>query len=167
MIATATISAQPTCTDGMAENSSASKPPLQEYTDWPYCTAVSTMPVIGSSRGGAHHGERAGELPQRVETEQQRGLPGHPAPQCPGPRVPARPGSQASRPDRHRREDQDAGCRQGVLPRQHQMRHDRAPESSTDHQETSTMIIRNREVPSAWSRGNQTCANWVSACCCG
>ena len=49
----ATISAQPTCTDGMAENSSASKPPCQEYTDWPYRTAVSTRPVPGSSRGGA------------------------------------------------------------------------------------------------------------------
>ena len=51
--ATATMSAQPTCTDGMAENSSALKPPCQEYTDWPYRTAVSTSPVPGSSRGGA------------------------------------------------------------------------------------------------------------------
>ena len=53
MTAMATISAHPTCTEGMAENSSASKPPCQEYTDWPYRTAVSTMPVDGSSRGGA------------------------------------------------------------------------------------------------------------------
>ena len=53
MTAMATITAHPTCTEGMAENSSASKPPLQAYTDWPYCTAVSTMPVDASSRGGA------------------------------------------------------------------------------------------------------------------
>jgi len=49
----ATISAHPTCTDGMAESSSASKPPCQEYTDWPYRTAVSTIPIPGSIRGGA------------------------------------------------------------------------------------------------------------------
>jgi hypothetical protein len=53
MTAMATITAHPMCTEGMAENSSALKPPSQAYTDWPYRTAVSTMPVSGSSRGGA------------------------------------------------------------------------------------------------------------------
>jgi hypothetical protein len=33
--AIATISAHPTCTDGMAEYWSALNPPCQEYTDWP------------------------------------------------------------------------------------------------------------------------------------
>ena len=52
--AIATISAQPTCTDGIAEYWSASSAPLpQVYTDWPYLNAVSTIPMPGSSRGGA------------------------------------------------------------------------------------------------------------------
>jgi hypothetical protein len=54
MIAIATISAQPTCTDGIAEYwSAASTPWPQVYTDWPYSNAVSTRPVPGSIRGGA------------------------------------------------------------------------------------------------------------------
>ena len=48
----ATISAQPTCTEGIAENWSASIP-SEPYTDCPYSAAVSTSPVPVSIRGGA------------------------------------------------------------------------------------------------------------------
>ena len=51
--ATATRMAQPTCTDGIAESWSASKPATFPYTDWWYRIAVSTSPVCGSIRGGA------------------------------------------------------------------------------------------------------------------
>src|SRR5215475_11631811 len=51
--AIATRIAQPTCTDGMAESSSAWNAAVEEYTDCPYRAAVSTMPIPDSNRGGA------------------------------------------------------------------------------------------------------------------
>ncbi len=51
--AAATMRAQATCTEGMAETSSGESAPAAAYTDCPYCAAVSVNPACGSSRGGA------------------------------------------------------------------------------------------------------------------
>lgn len=50
---TPTSTAHATCTDGIAESWSAIPRPIEPYTDWPYCTPVSTKPTLVSMRGGA------------------------------------------------------------------------------------------------------------------
>src|SRR6266536_5736110 len=59
-------------------------------------------------------------------------MPGHRAG-----RGPARAGGPRGRPDRRRGDEQAARGRQRILPRQHQVRHGRAPVSSTDHRDGS------------------------------
>jgi hypothetical protein len=51
--ATPTSTAQATWTEGIAESWSAMPRPTDPYTDWPYCTPVSTKPSPASMRGGA------------------------------------------------------------------------------------------------------------------